>query len=87
MTAPSSPAHRVRTLAISQLAPTFILIWLPTWPDMAIDGSGWFIRCGRRAACIMTRDPDPAISTTRPIAGIGVGVAARRCPPAAVSSL
>jgi len=39
-TAPSSPAHKVRTLATSQLLPTFILIWLPTWPDMAIDASG-----------------------------------------------
>ena len=29
----------VRTLAISQLLPTTILIWLPTWPDMATDGS------------------------------------------------
>ena len=34
-----SPARSVRTLAISQLLPTIILTWLPTWPDMATDGS------------------------------------------------
>jgi hypothetical protein len=37
--APSSSPRKVRTLAISQLPPTFILTWLPTWPDMATDGS------------------------------------------------
>ena len=31
----------VRTLAMSQFSPTVILTWLPTWPDMAIDGSLW----------------------------------------------
>src|SRR4051812_25305131 len=58
----------VRTLAISQLAPTIILTCDPTWPDIATEGS----ECDWSAASVGPSmricEPEPAISTTSPIA-------------------
>ena len=58
----------MRTLAISQLVPTIILTWLPTWPDMATDGS--LLRLESAAGCLASMqicEPEPAISITLPI--------------------
>src|SRR6185503_15619825 len=45
-----------------------IFTWLPTWPDMATDGSACDCRAASAAAFIRICDPEPAISTTSPIA-------------------
>ena len=76
---PSSPARSVRTLAISQLLPTFILTWLPTWPAMAIDGSLWSSSACSWVASMLTVNPEPAISWTVPIAGTSAPASARPC--------
>ena len=69
----------VRTLAISQLLPTTVLIWLPTWPDMATDGSACDCIAATVAASMRICDPEPAISTTVPIApGAGPAGLGRR---------
>ena len=69
-------AFIVRTLAISQLVPTIILTWLPTWPDKATDGSECDWKLASAAESRRTCDPEPAISTTWPIgASLAAGLA------------
>ncbi len=68
-TSPSAPSQSVRTLAISQLLPTAILTWLPTWPDMATAGSECDCREASIAPSMRIREPEPAMSTTLPTGG------------------
>ena len=53
----------LRTLASSQRWPEAILIWLPTWPDMAMDGSGSLPSSTSRRPTISTEAPLPPTST------------------------
>jgi hypothetical protein len=66
--ASASVTRKRLTLASSQRRPLSILIWLPTWPDMATQGSGSSASSLRRWPMISMLAPLPAISTTWPMA-------------------
>jgi hypothetical protein len=64
-------------LAISQVLPTRILIWLPTWPALAIAASLLPASASSARWSNITWLDEPAISSTVPIARPGAGTANR----------